>query len=142
MSYESEESRRLNPWTYEGTCKHKPLSINRAYYKNRNKTKAYREYEKAWEEVLKDVRIPKEYIENIQDIKFRVDYEWGFSNKLSDTDNPIKTTTDILQNHFGFDDRQIYVVKAVKKIVPKGYDYAKVKIKEIFPEPWEDIGDY
>ena len=68
---------------------------------------------------------------------FAVEYIWGFSNNQSDVDNPIKTTTDIMQNHFGFNDKQIRIVKATKLLVPKGSEYAHVKIREVF---LDDLG--
>ena len=132
IEYRTEECRRLNPWIFEGKCMHKPLSINAAYYKNRKKTKAYDDYQSAWQTVLNGNHIPEDHIESLKDMRFRADFEWGFSNYAADVDNPIKTTTDILQWWFEFDDKQILLVKATKFIVPKGSEYAKVKLTEIF----------
>lgn len=132
--YNTEEDRRLNPWEYLGFCQHKPLSINAAYYKNKRKTVAYKDYEDAWQLVFGDVCIPENHIEDVKKMLFRVDYEWGFSNNAADVDNPIKTTTDIMQNWFKFNDKQIRIVKATKLLVPKGSEYAKVKIVEVFED--------
>lgn len=137
VEYRTEECRRINPWVYEDTCYHKPLSINAAYYMNKKKTKAYTEYERAWAKVFDLACIPEDHIENVKDMYFAVEYIWGFSNNQSDVDNPIKTTTDIMQNHFGFNDKQIRIVKATKLLVPKGSEYAHVKIREVF---LDDLG--
>ena len=134
IEYRTEECRRLNPWTFEATCNHKPLSINRAHYKNKRKTRDYLDYEDAWGSVLSGHRIPEDHCEDWKTLRFRVDYEWGFSNRAADVDNPIKPATDIMQNWFKFNDKQILVVKATKFIVPKGSEYAKVKILEIFED--------
>ena len=122
----------LHPWTFSATCYHKPLSINRAYYKNKKKTRDYTDYEQAWQSVLSGHTIPEDI--EIKDMLYRIDYVWGFSNRAADVDNPIKPATDIMQNWFTFNDKQVYIVKATKKIVPKGQEYAMVQIKEIFKE--------
>lgn len=132
MTYRTREDRMLHPWTMEAICYHKPLSINAAYYKNKRKTKAYEAYQDAWLSVLAGTSIPEDI--EVKDMLFRIDYEWGFSNRQADVDNPIKTTTDIMQNLLKFNDKQVRIVKAVKKIVPKGSEYAKVRIIEVFKE--------
>lgn len=105
---------------------HKPVSINEAYYLRKGKTKSrkYIDYQAAWALVLCDHKL------NIKkEDKLRVDYEWGFSSVRSDVDNPIKPTQDTLQNYYGFNDSQIYHVRATKKLVKKGEEYAKVTMR-------------
>ena len=126
------EDQMLHPWTFEARCNHKPLSVNAAYYRNKKKTKAYEEYEDAWRSVLLGDALPEDI--EVKSMFFSVEYEWGFSNVQADVDNPIKTTTDIMQRHFVFNDKQIRIVKATKRLVPKGQEYAKVKITQVFKE--------
>lgn len=131
------QDQMLHPWTLEAICHHKPLSINAAYFKNKRKTKAYNEYEDAWLSVLQGMSIPEDI--ETKTMLFRVDYEWGLSNNQADVDNPIKTTTDIMQNLLDFNDKQIRIVKATKRIVPKGKEYAKVKITQVFKEDLDSM---
>ena len=126
------EDQMLHPWTYEGTVKHKPLSVNAAHYKNKRKTPAYEAYEDAWQVVLSGESIPSDI--EVKTMLFRVDYEWGLSNNQADVDNPIKPTTDIMQRWFQFNDKQVRIVKATKRLVPKGAEYAKVRITQVFKE--------
>ena len=102
------------------TIKIKPLSVNEAWQGKRFKTPAYKSYEK---ELL--LRLPKLII---LDPPFRIDYEFGFSNKMSDLDNPVKLVTDILQKKYGINDRDIYELNIKKKIVAKGKEYIKFDI--------------
>lgn len=136
VEYRTREDRRMHPWIWSGVCNHKPLSINAAYYRNKKKTVAYRAYEDAWQLTLSGLIIPEDI--EIKDMLFRIDYVWGFSNNASDVDNPIKTTTDIMQNWWKFNDKQVRVVKATKTLVPKTCDFAEVKITEIFKEDMDN----
>lgn len=105
---------------------HKPLSINAAYYRNKRKTVAYRAYEDAWALTLIEHKLkisPED--------RLRIDYKWGFSNKAADVDNPIKTTQDVMQNWFEFNDKQVYIVKAVKTLVKKGEEFAEIVIQRM-----------
>lgn len=52
--------------------------------------------------------------------------EFGFSNKASDLDNPVKPILDILQKKYGFNDRDIYELHIKKTIVPKGNEYITI----------------
>ena len=131
------EDQMLHPWEFSGMCKHKPLSVNAAYYKNKKKTKAYEEYEDAWYSALQGNSLPDDI--EVKTMLFYVEYEWGFSNVQADVDNPIKTTTDIMQRYFGFNDKQIRIVKATKRMVPKGAEYAKVKITQVFKEDLDNM---
>ena len=62
---------------------------------------------------------------------FKVNYVFGFSNKASDLDNPVKVLTDILQKKYGFNDKDIYEMNVKKKIVKKGEEYIKFKIESL-----------
>jgi len=62
---------------------------------------------------------------------YRIYYEFGFSNKLSDYDNPIKATQDCLQKKYGFNDNEIYEAYIRKRVVKKGKEYVKIKIEHL-----------
>ena len=64
--------------------------------------------------------------------KYDISYKFGFARVTSDVDNPIKPTTDVLQSHLGFNDRQVYRVTA-EKYVGSG-TWVDVTIKEYFSE--------
>ena len=93
---------------------HKPCSINEAYYLRGKKVKSakYKAYQEAWGNELVDYPLTIS-----KDSKLRIDYTFGFSNRASDVDNPIKTTQDTLQNFYDFNDKQVYHVRATKKLV-------------------------
>ena len=100
--------------------KTKPLSVNRAWQGKRFKTVEYKNYEVGVNWMLPNIELPEP--------PFKVNYEFGFSNKASDLDNPVKPITDILQKKYGFNDRDIYELNVKKKIVKKGSEYIKFEI--------------
>ena len=100
--------------------KTKPLSVNKAWQGRRFKTEDYKKYEIGLTWMLPNIELPKP--------PFKVSYEFGFSNKASDLDNPVKPLTDILQKKYGFNDRDIYELNIKKKIVKKGSEYMKFEI--------------
>jgi hypothetical protein len=59
-----------------------------------------------------------------------IEIEFGFSNAAKDIDNPVKPFLDILQKRYRFDDKQIYELYIVKKIVSKGKEYIAFKINK------------
>jgi Holliday junction resolvase RusA-like endonuclease len=99
----------------------KPLSINEAWQGKRFKTRQYLSFEK---EIL--LRLPKAKIGFKKPIK--MDITFGFSNSLSDIDNPLKPTLDCLQKKYGFNDRDIYELNVKKEIVEIGKEFISVKI--------------
>lgn len=101
----------------------KPLSVNATWKGRRYKTKEYKAYERA---IL--LSLPKFPIPNG---KLKIYLEFGFSNKSSDWDNPIKPFQDILQKKYDFNDSRIYEAEVLKKIVPKGSEYVKFRLEEI-----------
>ena len=105
------------------TIKTKPLSVNDAFQGRRFKTIAYKNYEVGVSSMLPNIKIPKP--------PFKVSYEFGFSSKAADIDNPVKCFTDILQKKYGFNDKDIYEMSLKKKIVKKGNEYIKFKIESI-----------
>jgi Holliday junction resolvase RusA-like endonuclease len=100
----------------------KPLSVNKAWKGKRYKTDEYKAYEKAVLLMLPNIEIPEGHL--------HVSLEFGFSNKASDLDNPIKPFIDILQKKYGFNDSRIYEYDLKKKKTIKGADYIMFDIKE------------
>ena len=124
----SEEDRRLNPWKIQKRVHTKPCSSNAAYFRKRGggvvKTKAYTDYEKAL-----TTAFDSDSIESTE-VMYTLYYKFGFARRTSDVDNPIKPTTDILANIFGFNDRQIYKVTAEKYV--GGGEWVEITITEYF----------
>jgi len=104
----------------------KPLSINEAWQGKRFKTPAYKRYEK---EML--LLMPKAYI--YQDQMLRVEFFFGFSNKASDLDNPVKLLMDIAQKKYGFNDKMVFELNVRKCIVKKGEEYIQMGIYQLLP---------
>ena len=116
-------------WLFECHAEVKPLSINKAWIRNRSrKTKAYLDFQHELMLYLQDTECPEHVRRN--DCKLEAELEFGFSNKNSDVDNCIKTTLDTLQSWFGFNDKIIYRLKASKVNVKRGEDYLKIKLQE------------
>jgi len=101
----------------------KPLSVNEAWQGRRFKTDKYEAYEMEMLLRLPPGRLPE--------APYRVYYEFGFSNKLCDWDNPVKTTQDIITKKYGFNDNEIYEAHIRKCIVKRGKEYIKVKIEHL-----------
>lgn len=102
----------------------KPLSINEAFQGRRFKTEKYKKYEK---ELL--LLLPKNF--KLPPPPYYIIFEFGFSNKASDLDNPIKVMQDILQKKYKFNDKDIYKAEITKKIVKKGGEYILFNIKTL-----------
>jgi Holliday junction resolvase RusA-like endonuclease len=104
----------------------KPMSVNLAWQGKRFKTPAYKEYEKS---ML--LMMPKAYI--YQDQMLRVEFFFGFSNKASDLDNPVKLLMDIAQKKYGFNDKMVYEMNVRKCIVKKGEEFIHMGIYKMLP---------
>jgi len=101
----------------------KPLSVNQCWKGRRFKTDEYKSYEKALLLLLPKADIPEGNLS--------VFLEFGFSNKCSDIDNPVKAFVDILQKRYGFNDSKVYKLEVIKVIVEKKQEYIKFKIQGI-----------
>lgn len=93
----------------------KPLSVNKAWQGRRFKTPAYIQYEKKILLSLPSLNLPAP--------PYKIFFEWGFSNKLADWDNPIKPLQDCLQKKYGFNDKNIIEAVVRKVIVKPNEDY-------------------
>ena len=113
----------------EIAVKMKPLSVNEAWQGKRYKSDAYEAYQTEMLLRLPPGRIP--------DPPYRVYYEFGFSNRQCDFDNPCKPLGDILQKKYGFNDNAIYEAHIVKRIVRRGDEYIFVRIEHMETEDWK-----
>lgn len=102
----------------------KPLSINIAFQGRRFKTPAYKDYEKT---ML--LMMPKGKIDT--DDMLRVEFFFGFSNKASDLDNPVKLLMDIAQKKYGFNDKNVFEMNIRKCLVKKGEEFIQMGIYKL-----------
>lgn len=101
----------------------KPLSVNECWQGKRFKTKAYLKYERDLLLILPQIKIPQP--------PFEINFEFGFSNIMSDWDNPVKPLQDILQKKYNFNDKDIMKAIVTKIKVKKGDEYISFNIKNL-----------
>ena len=104
----------------------KPLSINEAWQGKRFKTPLYKSYEQT---IL--LRMPNGKIDPEQ--MLRIEFFFGFSNKASDLDNPVKLLLDIAQKKYGFNDKNVFELNVRKCIVNKGEEFIQIGIYNLLP---------
>lgn len=104
----------------------KPLSVNLAWQGKRFKTPRYKEYEKAV-----TLRMPAGKIDPTQ--MLRIEFFFGFSNKASDLDNPVKLLLDIAQKKYCFNDSNVFELNVRKCIVKKGEEFIHMGIYKMLP---------
>lgn len=102
----------------------KPLSVNAAWRGRRFKTKEHIRYRKDLAFLL-----PPKF--DLPKSPYHIIFEFGFSSKASDWDNPVKLIQDALSDKYGFNDKLIRKGTVFTKIVPKGQEYFKFDIKHI-----------
>lgn len=98
----------------------KPMSINSVFQGRRFRVKAYDDYELVVRSLLPNITLPE--------TPYEVFINYGFSSKAADIDNPTKPFIDILQKHYGFNDKEIFKLTLVKEIVKKGQEYIEFEI--------------
>ena len=104
----------------------KPLSVNEAWQGKRFKTEAYKDYERTISFMLPKAEIgPKEML--------RIEFFFGFSNKASDLDNPVKLLIDIAQKKYGFNDKNVFELNVRKCLVKKGDEFIQMGIYPLLP---------
>lgn len=113
-------------------CHVKPLSVNEVWQGKRFKTKKYTEYEKALFLLLPSIEVPKG--------KLSISIHYGFSNSMSDIDNPCKPFLDILQKKYSFNDNMIYELIQTKEIVKKGSEFICFSI-EIYKQKTKALNE-
>ena len=104
----------------------KPLSQNFAFQGKRFKTPIYKSYE---ETIL--LTMPKGKVD--PDEMLRIEFFFGFSNKASDLDNPVKLLLDIAQKKYGFNDKNVFELNVRKCIVKKGEEFIQMGIYKLLP---------
>lgn len=97
----------------------KPLSVNNAWQGKRFKTSAYKDYEK---KVL--YMLPNIEIKEFKQLKIT----YGFSNMMSDIDNPTKLVLDILQKKYGVNDRDLIYLVLHKQKTSKGSEFIEIEL--------------
>jgi Holliday junction resolvase RusA-like endonuclease len=104
----------------------KPLSVNEAWQGKRFKTEEYKNYERTISFMLPKAEIdPKEML--------RIEFFFGFSNKASDLDNPVKLLIDIAQKKYGFNDKNVFELNVRKCLVKKGEEFIHMGIYKLVP---------
>lgn len=104
----------------------KPLSVNLAWQGKRFKTPAYKRYQDAMILLMPKAKIYPEQM-------LRIEFFFGFSNKASDLDNPVKLLLDIAQKKYGFNDKNVYELNVRKCIVKKGDEFIQMGIYPLLP---------
>jgi Holliday junction resolvase RusA-like endonuclease len=104
----------------------KPLSVNQAWQGKRFKTPLYKSYE---ETIL--LTMPKGKVDSEE--MLRIEFFFGFSNKASDLDNPVKLLLDIAQKKYGFNDKNVFELNVRKCIVKKGEEFIQMGIYNLLP---------
>lgn len=105
----------------------KPFSQNRVKTGRSFKTAAA----KAWEEtfgLLLHVHAPRRQME-LPSGDLELHFEFGFSSRNADVDNPVKITQDMLCRHLGFqNDNRIRAISCRAVQVKKGEEFIAFKI--------------
>lgn len=110
----------------EFKIKQKPLSQNIAFQGRRFKTPEYKRYQ---DTML--LLMPKKKIDSDQ--MLRIEFFFGFSNKASDLDNPVKLLLDIAQKKYGFNDKNVFELNVRKCLVKKGEEFIQMGIYSLLP---------
>ena len=126
----TDEDIRLDPWVWSFHLDTAPMSVNRAYGVGRKtmfKSKAYKDYDALVSKALEGHSMPVDVAEGKLKIKFR----FRFTRSNSDIDNPVKPLQDILQRHFGFDDKQVYRLEVEKLHYSGAPPFLEVEITQL-----------
>lgn len=67
----------------------------------------------------------------IPESPYEIHFKFRFSNSLSDWDNPVKPTQDILSKKYGFNDKLIRKAIVETEIVNKGKEYVEFRIRTV-----------
>jgi len=95
----------------------KPLSVNKAWQGKRFKSPEYKKYEIQVLRMLPDIEI-KEFK--------RLKITFGFSNMMSDIDNPTKLVLDLLQKKYNVNDRDLIYLVLHKEKTKKGEEFIEI----------------
>ena len=95
----------------------KPLSVNKAWQGKRYKSPEYKKYEIQVLRLLPDIEI--------NEFK-RLKITYGFSNMMSDIDNPTKLVLDLLQKKYNVNDRDLIYLVLHKEKTKKGEEFIEI----------------
>jgi hypothetical protein len=95
----------------------KPLSVNKAWQGKRYKSPEYKKYEIQVLRLLPNIEI-KEFK--------RLKITYGFSNMMSDIDNPTKLVLDLLQKKYNVNDRDLIYLVLHKEKTKKGEEFIEI----------------
>jgi hypothetical protein len=95
----------------------KPLSVNKAWQGKRFKSPEYKKYEIQVLRLLPDIEIK-------QFKQLKITY--GFSNMMSDIDNPTKLVLDLLQKKYNVNDRDLIYLVLHKEKTKKGEEFIEI----------------
>lgn len=98
----------------------KPLSVNEAFKGKRINTSKYSKFKRDISKLLPELTYTSENLE--------IYILFGFSSKLSDLDNCVKTFLDSLTAKYKVDDRYFYKMTVEKTIVSKGSEFIAFEI--------------
>ena len=103
------------------------------FYRNKNKTVEYREYQNEIRDEL--MGVPWPYGDRM--VTFSINA--GLSNRAADLDNVVKPVLDTFQSIYDeFNDNKVYEIHLYKRIVGRGDEYLEVDISEVeLEEPKE-----
>ena len=110
----------------------KPFSVNKAWIGKQRPNREFKEFKHslAWQ-------LPAEKMPQGRKMIF---IEFGFSSSLSDWDNCIKITQDVIADKYGFNDREIDQAIISKVKVEKGNEYIKFNItSKLCGQCWLEI---
>lgn len=99
----------------------KPMSVNEAWQGRRYKTDEYELYSLELKIKLPKVELPEP--------PYEIYLKFGFSSPLSDWDNPIKPTQDIIAKKYGFNDKLIKRGIVEKELVSKGKEFIEFELR-------------
>lgn len=102
----------------------KPISVNICWQGKRFKTDKYKKWRRDINFILPNIKPPESNY-------LKVDIIFGFSSKLNDIDNCLKSFLDSLKDKYGIDDRYIYELNVKKEIVKKNDEFIKFKIEKL-----------
>lgn len=108
----------------------KPFSVNEAWQGKRFRTLAYKRFTRDVMMILPSMKLPP--------APYFLLLEFGVSSKSADWDNPIKPFQDILQQKYGFNDKEVMGAYVRKKIVGKGSEYISWHLST-FDEKLDDL---
>lgn len=100
---------------------YKPLTANRMWRGRRFKSNQYKQFERDMLFLLPKFIMPEK--------PYSVVITFGMSNIASDLDNPAKSTIDLLQKKYKFNDRDIMELHLFKQKTEKGKEFINFSIE-------------